>query len=387
MFEETTNTSGATVTDKVRRNFLKTAALAAPLALAACDCAERCAAVAPEVTSAGITPRQLKMVTTWPKDFPGLAEAATRWADFIRDLSGGAIAIEIFAAGELVGAFDVYDTVVSGAADLYHGADYYWTSKSQAYPFFTAVPFGMTAIEQIGWLEAGGGQQLWDRLAAPFGIKPFGVGNSGHQLGGWFKRPLRNVDDLRGLKIRMPGMGGEVMRRAGASPVVLPGSELYQSLQSGAIDATEWVGPWNDLAMGFYREADYYVWPGFHEPNAQLSAGMNLDLWRSLSAQEQSIFIAAARAANHESIGTYTIRNAEALRVLSEEHNVTLNRMPDDVIALLAEKTKEVLEEIAESSAIGREIHDSYLRTLRDTMRWTTISDAAFIEARQRLIN
>lgn len=375
------------MTDKVRRNFLKTAALAAPLALAACDCAERCAAVAPEVTIAGITPRQLKMVTTWPKDFPGLAEAATRWADFIRDLSGGAIAIEIFAAGELVGAFDVYDTVVSGAADLYHGADYYWTSKSQAYPFFTAVPFGMTAIEQIGWLEAGGGQQLWDRLAAPFGIKPFGVGNSGHQLGGWFKRPLRNVDDLRGLKIRMPGMGGEVMRRAGASPVVLPGSELYQSLQSGAIDATEWVGPWNDLAMGFYREADYYVWPGFHEPNAQLSAGMNLDLWRSLSAQEQSIFIAAARAANHESIGTYTIRNAEALRVLSEEHNVTLNRMPDDVIALLAEKTKEVLEEIAESSAIGREIHDSYLRTLRDTMRWTTISDAAFIEARQRLIN
>ncbi|MEM7740173.1 MAG: TRAP transporter substrate-binding protein [Pseudomonadota bacterium] len=375
------------MTDKVRRNFLKTAALAAPLALAACDCAERCAAVAPDITSNGITPRQLKMVTTWPKDFPGLADAATRWTDFVRDLSGGAIDIEIFSAGELVGAFDVFDTVVSGAADLYHGADYYWTSKSQAYPFFTAVPFGMTAIEQIGWLEAGGGQQLWDRLAAPFGIKPFGVGNSGHQLGGWFKKPLRSVDDLRGLKIRMPGMGGEVMRRAGASPVVLPGSELYQSLQSGAIDATEWVGPWNDLAMGFYREAEYYVWPGFHEPNAQLAGGMNLDLWQSLNSQEQAIFVAAARAANHESIGTYTIRNAEALRVLTEEQDVTLNPLPADVISLLAEKTKDVLDEIAESSQIGREIHDSYVGTLRDTMRWTTISDAAFIEARQRLIN
>ncbi|MEM9810635.1 MAG: TRAP transporter substrate-binding protein [Pseudomonadota bacterium] len=374
------------MTDQARRSFLKKAALAAPMALAACDCAERCAAVTPMVESAGIEQRRLKMVTTWPKDFPGLGDAATRYAEIIHALSGGAIEIEIFAAGELVGAFDVFDTVASGAADLYHGADYYWTSKSRAYPFFTAVPFGMTATEQVGWLEAGGGQALWDKLAEPFGIKPFGVGNSGHQLGGWFKKPLTSVDDLRGLVIRMPGIGGEVMRRAGASPTVLPGAELYQSLQSGRIDATEWVGPWNDLAMGFYREAKYYVWPGFHEPNAQLSAGLNLDLWNGLSAQEQAIFTHAARATTHESIGIYTIRNAEALRVLNDDHDITLNKMPEDVIDLLAEKTREVLEDIAESSPSAREIHDSYMGTLRDTMRFTAIGDAAFIEARKKLI-
>ncbi|NNU15289.1 TRAP transporter substrate-binding protein [Parvularcula sp. ZS-1/3] len=372
--------------DKARRGFLKTAALAAPLALAACDCAERCAAVAPAQAAAGIEPRRLKMVTTWPKDFPGLGDSAERTAAFVGMLSGGAIQIEVFAAGELVGAFDSFDAVASGAADLYHGADYYWTSKSRAYPYFTAVPFGMTVTEQIGWLEAGGGQELWDRLAAPFGIKPFAAGNTGHQLGGWFKNELTDVDGLRGLKIRMPGIGGEVMRRAGASPVLLPGSELYQSLQSGAISATEWVGPWNDLAMGFYREAKYYMWPGFHEPNAQLSMGMNLDLWNSFSAQEQAIFNAAARSANHELIGTYVIRNADALRVLTEEHGAELTPMPEDVMALLAEKTTEVLEEIADSSPIAREIHDSYMATLRDTMKLTAITDAAYIDLRQRLI-
>lgn len=243
----------------------------------------------------------------------------------------------------------------------------------------------MTVTEQVGWLEAGGGQELWDRLAEPFGIKPFAAGNTGHQLGGWFKDELVDVDGLRGLPIRMPGIGGEVMRRAGASPVLLPGSELYQSLQSGAIRATEWVGPWNDLAMGFYREAEYYMWPGFHEPNAQLAVGMNLGLWGQMSAQEQAIFNAAARSANHESIGTYVIRNAEALRVLTDEHGAKLTPMPEDVMALLAEKTSEVLEEIAESSPIAREIHDSYMKTLRETMPLTAITDAAFIDLRQRL--
>ncbi len=374
------------MSEQGRRAFLKKAVLAAPLALAACDCADRCAAVTPQRATAGIEPRRLKMVTTWPKDFPGLGDAAERSAEVISQLSGGAIEIEVFAAGELVGAFDVFDAVASGAADLYHGADYYWTSKSRAYPYFTAVPFGMTAIEQIGWLEAGGGQELWDRLAAPFGIKPFAAGNTGHQLGGWFKRELETIDDLRGLKIRMPGIGGEVMRRAGATPVLLPGSELYQSLQSGAIEATEWVGPWNDLAMGFYREAQYYMWPGFHEPNAQLSLGMNLELWETFSDQEKAIFKTACRAANLESLGIYAIRNAEALRVLTEQHGAKLTEMPFEVMELLAEKTQEVLEEIAESSPIAAEIHESYISTMKATIPLTAITDAAYIDVRQRLI-
>ncbi|MEE4213304.1 MAG: ABC transporter substrate-binding protein, partial [Parvularcula sp.] len=171
-----------------------------------------------------------------------------------------------------------------------------------------------------------------------------------------------------------------------ATPVLLPGSELYQSLQSGAIEATEWVGPWNDLAMGFYREAKYYMWPGFHEPNAQLCLGMNLELWQTLSGQEQAIFTTACRAANLESLGIYAIRNAEALRVLTEKHGAELVETPFEIMQLLAEKTEEVLEEIANSSPIAREIHDSYIATMRNTTPLTAITDAAYMDLRQRLI-
>ena len=369
-----------------RRRLLRTGALAAPLALAGCDCAERCGAAAPAVigTGTGVRSRELKMVTTWPKDFPGLGDAAERTARFITEMSGGALRVRVFSAGELVGAFDSFDAVSGGAADLYHGADYYWTGKDRAYPFFTAVPFGMTATEQMGWTEVGGGQALWDELAARFNVKPFAAGNTGHQMGGWFKREVTSLDDLRGLKIRMPGLGGEVMRRAGAAPVTIPGSELYQSLQSGVIDATEWVGPWNDLAMGFYREAPFYYWPGFHEPGAQLSIGLNLGVWNDMTVQERSIIQNAARAANHLGLAEYQARNGRALRVLTEEHGVQLRRMPRDVMDALAGYTAEVIEEVAATSDLARRIADSYRESLRDSGRWNAVSDEAYLAARRR---
>ncbi len=367
-----------------RRKLLKTGALAAPLALAGCDCAERCGAAAPAVTGRAVRSRELKMVTTWPKDFPGLGDAAERTAEFITQMSGGALRVRVFAAGELVGAFDAFDTVSGGAADLYHGADYYWTGKSRAYPFFTAVPFGMTAVEQMGWTEAGGGQQLWDELGAQFRIKPFAAGNTGHQMGGWFRREIETLDDLRGLVIRMPGLGGEVMRRAGASPVNIPGGDLYQSLQSGRIDATEWVGPWNDLAFGFYREAKYYYWPGFHEPSAQLSIGLNLDVWEDMTLQERAIIENAARAANHLSLAEFATRNARALEVLVQEHGVELRRMPQEVLDALARATKEVLDEVAASSEIAGRIAESYRSSVRQSAAWNTVADEAYLAARRR---
>ncbi|MBB4659123.1 TRAP transporter substrate-binding protein [Parvularcula dongshanensis] len=365
-----------------RRGFLKRGAAIAPLALAGCDCAERCGAV--DTRAEGLRPRELKMVTTWPKDFPGLGEAAERMASMIAQLSGGALRIRVFAAGELVGAFDAFDAVSGGSADLYHGADYYWTGKDRAYPFFTAVPFGMTAVEQMGWTEFGGGQALWDELAARFGIKPFAAGNTGHQMGGWFKREVRSLDELRSLRIRMPGLGGEVMRRAGASPVNIPGSEIYQALQSGAIEATEWVGPWNDLAFGLYREAPYYYWPGFHEPGAQLSVGVNLRLWEDMTAQERAVIETAARAVNHLTLAEYQARNAQALDLLVREHGVQLRRMPDDVMDALAKATADVLEDVAASSEIARRIAESYRESLRRSAGWNKISDEAYLAARGR---
>lgn len=372
-----------------RRRFMTAGALGTAALAAGCDCADRCN-VTPGATvagSAGVRERELKMVTTWPRDFPGLGDGAENVARFITEMSGGKMRVRVYAAGELVGAFDVFDAVSGGSADMYHGADYYWTSRSQAYPFFTAVPFGMTISEIMGWIEYGGGQQLWDELAGRFNIKPFAAGNTGHQMGGWFRKEINSLEDLRGLKIRMPGIGGEVMRRTGATAVTLPGNELYQSLQSGTIDATEWVGPWNDQAFGFYREAKFYYWPGFHEPGAQLAVGLNLDLWEDMTVQEKSIITNACRAANNQMIAQYAHYNAIALKTLVEDHGVELREMPRDVMAALAENTKIVLSDIAEENDLSRRIFESYRDALNAGSQWNRISDEAYMAVRRELFS
>ena len=202
--------------------------------------------------------RQLRLATSWPKDFPGLGGMPVRLSEYVKAATNGRIDIKVYAAGELVGAAECFDAVSTGAADMYHAAEYYWQGKSKGFNFFTAVPLGFTASEMMAWMDFGGGQALWDELSAKFNIKGILCGNTGNQMGGWFKREINTLEELKGLKMRMPGIGGEVIRRLGGAAVNLPGGEIYQALQSGAIDATEWVGPWNDYAFGFYREAPYY---------------------------------------------------------------------------------------------------------------------------------
>jgi TRAP-type mannitol/chloroaromatic compound transport system substrate-binding protein len=374
-----------------RRKFLGGAALGAAALTAGCDCgapnALPGALSGAGLGSGGLPRRELKMVTTWPKDFPGLGRAAERVGEFIAEMSGGAMTAKVYAAGELVGAFEAFDAVASGAADLYHGAEYYWVGKSKAFSFFTAVPFGMTAVEIMAWTEFGGGQALWDELAARFNVKPFIAGNTGHQLGGWFKREIRSLEDMKGLKVRMPGAGGEVLRRIGASAVAIPGGEIYSALQSGAIDATEWVGPWNDQAFGFYREAKYYYWPGFHEPGAQTAVGVNLKLWNGLSPQEQAILRGACQRVNHLALAEYQHYNAVALEQLVRDHGVELRQMPEDVMAALARESKVVLEEIAGTDDISRRIFESYRASLTRSQEWGRISDEAYMAARRRVFS
>ncbi len=367
-----------------RRRLISGGAAAGAAGLAAgCDCGP--ATELPGAGLGGISPRELRMVTTWPKDFPGLGTMAERTAQFITEMSGGAMRVTVYAAGELVSAFESFDAVSTGAADLYHGAEYYWVGKSQAYPFFTAVPFGMTTTEIMAWCEFGGGQELWDELAAGFNIKPFIAGNTGHQMGGWFKEPFDNLEDLRGRIVRMPGIGGEVLRRIGASAVALSGGEIYQALQSGAIDGTEWVGPWNDLAFGFYREAKYYYWPGFHEPGAQLGVGVNLDVWNGLTFQEKSIIEGACQRANHMSIAEYGHFNGIGLEQLVTEHGVELRETPPDVMEALARETKTVLEDIAKTDDISRRIFESYRDAIKRSGEWSRISDEAYMATRRRV--
>lgn len=331
--------------------------------------------------------QQLRLVTSWPKDFPGLGVMPNRFAKYVSDMTEGRIDIKVYSAGELVGAAEVFDTVSTGAADIYHSAEYYWQGKSVAFSFFTAVPLGLTATEMNGWMEFGGGQELWDKLSAKFNIKGFHAGNTGHQMGGWFKKEIKSLEDFKGLKMRMPGMGGQVIRRLGSAAVKLSGGEIYQALQSGAIDATEWVGPWNDYALGLYREAPYYYGPGFHEPGSALSVGINLDVWQSFSATDQAIFKAACHSANDISIGEYTHENAKALITLKQKHGIAPRVFPKDVWDEIGKISDEVVAEIGQTNADSREIYDSYIKARNGYRTWTEISDGRYITARKAALS
>lgn len=327
--------------------------------------------------------RQFRMATSWPKDFPGLGQMPNYFAKALSEMSGGRLEVKVFAAGELVGALECFDATSTGAADMYHAAEYYWQGKSKGFSFFTAVPMGMTAAELMGWIDHGGGQALWDELSAKFNIKAFQAGNTGHQAGGWFKREIKSLDDFKGLKMRIPGLAGEVMRRLGGSAIALAGGEIYQSLQSGAIDATEWVGPWNDLAFGFYREAPYYYSPGFHEPGASLAIGTNLDVWNSLSSSDQAMIKYACAHANDWSLGEYSYRNGLALETLKNEHGIVPRAFSDDIMKRIGTLSEDVVRELGASDAMTQRIYDSYLTARNASRGWTEISDGGYISARK----
>ena len=233
--------------------------------------------------------RELKMVTSWPKGLPGLGGSAERMAKSIASVTGGKVQVKVFGAGELVKPFEVFDAVSAGVADIYHSAEYYWEAKSPGFCFFAAVPFGFTGDELAAWVHFGGGQALWDELSASFNVKALLSTNTGVQMGGWFTKEVQGPESYAGLRYRMPGLGGEVLRRLGAVVVNLPGGEIAPALQSGAIDASEWVGPWNDMVLGLHKVSKYYYYPGFHEPGTALATGLNKRVWDSFSAEERGL--------------------------------------------------------------------------------------------------
>jgi TRAP-type mannitol/chloroaromatic compound transport system substrate-binding protein len=329
---------------------------------------------------------EVNMVSTWPKDFPGLGTGAQRFAKRVTDMSDGRIHVNYFAAGERVKAFDSFDEVASGNAQIYHGAEYYWKGKHPGFAYFTAVPFGLSANEFNAWMRFRGGQQLWDELAAPFGIKGLMCGNTGVQMGGWFRKEINSADDLKGLKIRMPGLGGDVMAKLGASPVSLPGSQIYENLVSGAIDATEWVGPWNDQAMKFYEAAKYYYYPGMHEPGAMLGIGMNKKWWDGLSKADQILIEAAASMENEVMMSEYNAKNGASLKALVNDQGVKLRRFNDDVYDAFGDAAQEVFEEVQQHSELAARIHKSFIDARSEIGAWTNISDQAYVQQRNRVL-
>ncbi len=328
---------------------------------------------------------EIAIVTTWPRDFPGLGTGAQRFAKRLQDMSDGRIKVSYFAAGERVGAFDSFDAVASGNAQAYHAADYYWKGKHPGWAYFTSVPFGLTYTEMNAWIRFGGGQQLWDELAGEFGIKGLMCGNTGVQMGGWFRKEINSADDLKGLKMRIPGLGGEVFSRAGGVAVTMPGSEIFTSVQTGVIDATEWIGPYNDLAFGLQEVARYYYYPGWHEPGATLEAIVNAEALAALPADLRAMLEVACTAVNQEVLDEFTARNATALKVLSEEHGIEVRRLPDDVLQRFAALSAEVLAEEAAGDELSGRILDSYMSFLAEVREYHAISEQAYVNARAEI--
>ncbi len=326
------------------------------------------------------------MVTTWPRNFPGLGTGAQRVADRITAASGGRIEVKLFAAGELVPAFESFDAVASGSAEMYHGADYYWQGKHKGFNFITAVPLGLTAQEQEAWIHFGGGQELWDELAAGFGVKGFLAGNTGVQMGGWFRNPITSMDDMKGLKMRMPGLGGEVLRQIGATAVALPGGEIFPALQAGTIDATEWVGPYNDMAFGFQKILKNYMYPGFHEPGSALSVGMNKAWWDGLNDADKALIEACCTAENDAMMAEFNARNGDSLTKLLNDEGVQLHKFPDEVFQAIADASEQVVADTANVDDIGKRIYESYAAFRKSVAGWSKLSDQAYMDARAKAL-
>lgn len=326
-----------------------------------------------------------KLVTTWPKNLPGLGAAPENFARYVNEMSGGRLEVRVFGAGEIVPAFEVFDAVSQGAAQIGHGASYYWKGKIPAAVFFTAVPFGMTAQEMNGWLHYGGGLELWQELYAPFGVIPFAGGSTGVQMAGWFNRELRSAKDLSGLKMRIPGLAGEVFDAAGGTAVRIAGGEVYTSMQTGVIDAVEWVGPYNDRTLGLNEVAEFYYYPGWHEPGAMLEFTVNAAAFNQLPDDLQAIVRYAARAANQDMLDEFTARNNESLQQLLAA-GTQLRPLPEDVLSLLYEKSLEAMTRLRTSDVMAEKIAVSYDAFSTNVRAYHEISERAYLNARDKVL-
>ncbi|HSE76387.1 MAG TPA: TRAP transporter substrate-binding protein [Alphaproteobacteria bacterium] len=322
------------------------------------------------------------MVTSWPKGLPGLQASAERIGQAITAVTGKRLQVKVFAAGEMVKPFEVFDAVSSGVADMYHSAEYYWEKQSPGFNFFAAVPFGFTAGEMAAWIHYGGGQALWDELSANFNVKPLLSTNTGAQMGGWFTKEVTGPESYAGLRYRMPGLGGEVLRRLGAVVVALPGGEIVPALKSGAIDASEWVGPWNDMVLGLHKVSKYYYYPGFHEPGTVLSTGVNKALWDKLSGEDRNLISTVAMAEYTNSLAEFNANNAKSLQELMQDKSIEIRKFDDAFIQALGKASSDVMSETANKDPLTRKIYESYSAFRTQQISWTNLADRGYLNSR-----
>jgi TRAP-type mannitol/chloroaromatic compound transport system substrate-binding protein len=364
-----------------RRDFILKSGLAAVTAAAAtagligCEKKEEKAEAPAVITKKTF---QWKMVTTWPPNLPVLQTGAERFAKRVEEASEGRIKIEVFAAGELVPALGVFDAVSDGTVEVGSGASYYWAGKTPAAQWFSSVPFGLNPQGNNTWFYSAGGLQLWEETYAPFNVIPRPQGNTGVQMGGWFRKQMNTIEDFKGLKMRIPGLGGKVVAKAGTTVVLLPGGEIFTSLERGVIDATEWVGPLLDLRAGFYKAAPYYYYPGWHEPGTTLEVIFNKQAYESLPKDLQTLLDAVAMETNLWSLCEAEAGNGAALETLIRDHKVNLLSFPEPMMNDLRKIAKEVLEEEADKDAQSRKVHEAFKKFQAQIGVWGSVSGYAY---------
>ncbi len=319
-----------------------------------------------------------KMVTTWPANFPIFQEGAERFADDVREISNGRLDIQVYAGGELVPALQVFDAVSQGVVEMGHGSAYYWAGKVPAAQFFSSVPFGMTAKGMNAWLYNGGGLELWQEVYKPFNLTVYPMGNTGVQMGGWFNKQIKSLEDVKGLRMRIPGLGGKVFKKAGGNPVLMAGGEIYTALERGTIDATEWVAPFHDMRLGLNRAANYYYYPGWHEPGTVFELMINNAKWSLLPRDLQKLVKVAAAATSEWIYAQMEFHNQQALIELKTKRNVHILKFPEEVLTELRRLTRETLAEEAVANPDFKRVYDAYESFRASYQGWHELSDEAY---------
>ena len=357
-----------------RRDFV--AAAGAATLLGACSDQKDCASITAGDNKTTKEVINWTMVTTWPPGFQGLGTGAEYLAKQINILTNGRIKVKVYGAGELVPALQVFDAVSSGSVEMGHGVAYYWKGKLPAASFFASVPFGLNAQEMNSWLLKGGGLELWRELYAPYNLEPMPAGNTGLQMAGWFNKEINSMQDIQGLKMRIPGLGGEVLKRAGGTPELIAGGEIFSALELGRIDAAEFVGPYNDLAFGLYKAAKYYYYPGWHEPGTTLEAIINTEAMSKLPEDLQNKVRAACLIANADMLADFSDKNSDALKTLVEDHKVEVKKLPEEVLNRFREISQQLVAEQGESNELSKRIYESFLNFKNKSKDWKKITQS-----------
>ncbi|MDP4680026.1 MAG: TRAP transporter substrate-binding protein [Cyclobacteriaceae bacterium] len=321
-----------------------------------------------------------KMVTTWSPNFPVLGEGCKLVSKWINEMSGGRMEIDVYGGGELVPALEVFDAVSSGAVEMGSGSAYYWAGKIPAAQFFSSVPFGMNAQQMNAWVISGGGNDLWDEVYEPFGLIGMPGGNTGVQAGGWFNKEINSIEDLQGLKMRIPGLGAKILQKAGGTPMLVAGGELFTNLERGVLDATEWIGPYHDYKMGFHKVAQYYYYPGRHEPGTILEIMFNKEKFEKLPKDLQAIVKTACYRLNHWMLSEFEAKNSIYLSKLVEEEKVDIRQFPEEVMRKLKSLSDEVIAELIESDPLSKRVYEHFDGFRQQIKGWSKMSEKVYYE-------